>query len=213
MVHVKNYNPTNKKFTRNLEELVGTRTRKGHLNSEERTDKVLFETGELKKIIKDKIDSNGWVVDVDGTIYKCIFEQSIMTKPECTESELYLIPKQKTVVNVSLDKESKIYKITSIIGLNVGFFSVEGDATIVTTAETDTSQISIINQSAEVNINNDGVNITHNDTEISISDEGISLNGEVLNINNIKITMNPNALDNATKIFEEENDLTTSESG
>ena len=159
---------TNKDFKDNFVDLASNDVKKGHLVSQSRkSDDVQVVEGILKQIIKSRIDTNGWLVEVgDGTnthIYKCT-NPNYLQIPESTETDSYYVPKGTVKVQFIIDKYTKIYTITRIItNTLVPISSYDG-----------TLYISLNNNTKE---NNDV------DAVITMNKEDITLNGNVSIIN------------------------------
>lgn len=120
MTGTKKRSPTNKEFKKNFENFASKRMKKGHLNDsqERKSGDNTLEEGILVKIHRKKLYKNGWEVKVgtgkDAKTYMCSYDNGIVDIPDSTETKNYYIPKQKTKVEVSIDKKTKIYKITKI---------------------------------------------------------------------------------------------------
>lgn len=119
MVDSKRYDPTITRFQKHTKSFVSGKTKKGHLENEDReAGDVINEEGVLVRIIKKDIQGKGWKVKVDEKIYNCsYYGNSFLFLPNCTETDTYYIPKKECKVEVSIDKKSKIYTITKIKGL------------------------------------------------------------------------------------------------
>ena len=115
MVDSKRYSPTIKRFQEHTKNFVEGKTKKGHLTDEDRkADDHKREEGILKRVIINKIRSNGWEVKVDKKTYMCTYGDNIIYLPPYTKTKEYYIPKSKCKVEVNIDKKSKIYTITKI---------------------------------------------------------------------------------------------------
>ena len=119
MVDSKRYDPTITRFQKHTKSFVSGKTKKGHLNNEERKEgDVINEEGILVRIDKKQIQGKGWRVEIDKKPYNCsYYGNSFLFLPNCTETDTYYIPKKECKVEVSIDKKSKIYTITKIKGL------------------------------------------------------------------------------------------------
>lgn len=110
---------TNKDFKENFVDLASNKVKKGHLTKQERDvgDNQVVE-GVLKYIIKDRIEFDGWYVEVgsgkDKFVYHCA-NQDPFTIPDSTETETKYVPKKKTKVQFIMDKHNKIYTINRIL--------------------------------------------------------------------------------------------------
>lgn len=96
MVKTTSYSPTNKRFRSHFQDFASTKAKKGHLNNNERdTDEIKHERGVLVKIEKNKIDSNGWIVEVgQGEIKK---HMNAQTLPEYYPFQT--VPKQTYIIS------------------------------------------------------------------------------------------------------------------
>lgn len=169
MTGIRKRSPTNKEFKTNFQGLASTRTKKGHLtNQEKKASDNAVETGTLIRISKEKLYENGWEVQVgtdsDAVTYMCSYGDGVLYLPDSTETDVYYIPKEKTEVELVIDKQTKIYTITKINTLNKKPIALyENKLTISTNTNTNTN--SDVNTSIEVsnnsvNINSDIVTIT-----------------------------------------------------
>lgn len=110
---------TNKDFKENFVDLASNKVKKGHLTKQERDvgDNQVVE-GALKYIVKDRIEFDGWYVEVgsgkDKFTYHCA-NQDPFTIPDSTETETKYVPKKKTKVQFIMDKHNKIYTINRIL--------------------------------------------------------------------------------------------------
>ena len=129
---------TNVRARKNLKNIVS-----GHkIQIGNRDDPVQNQDGFLVKINKKKINSNGWIVDVEGKQYKCVYPSVARKIPKTTEKNGFLYPKvNKIPCEVFLDTISKKYTILGI--------SSEED--IVHTISNKASSISVTDDSIEVN--------------------------------------------------------------
>ena len=117
MVNSKRYNPTIERFRKHTQGFVSGKTKKGHLDDKKEDDKnSKKEEGILVRIDKRKINDNGWRVKVGNKTYDCSYGDNISYRPDCVETGHYLVPKKQCKVEVSINKKSKIYTITKILG-------------------------------------------------------------------------------------------------
>lgn len=120
MTGTKRRSPTNKEFKKNFENFASKRMKKGHLNDsqERKSGDNTLEEGILVRIHRKKLYKNGWEVKVgtgkDAKTYMCSYDNGVVDIPDSTETKQYYIPKKKIKVEVSIDKKTKIYKITKI---------------------------------------------------------------------------------------------------
>ncbi len=164
MVDTKRYTPTNERFRKHTQNFVSEKTKKGHLNDKEK-DKgdVSKEDGKLIKVNKKLIKKNGWIVKVDGKEYHCSYGDNIVFLPPCTEQGNYYVPKKECLVEVSLDKKSKIYTITRIkdpnkqpIEMINDSISLQGKGSAELVVESDKTKISGDSLEVEGDVNVDG---------------------------------------------------------
>lgn len=178
MTGIRKRSPTNKEFKTNLQGLASTKTKKGHLNNQEKkADDNAIETGVLVRIHKDKLYKNGWEVKIgtgsDAVTYMCSYSDSVLHIPDSTVTDQYYIPKQKTEVDVIIDKKSKIYTITKINTLNKKpLVLYEDNLMISTNTNTDTnSSVKTLIEISEdsINIKSDNIIITDsNNNQINL---------------------------------------------
>lgn len=115
MVKSNSYTPTNKYFRNKFQDFASSKTKKGHLNNTDEEEGSKNLTGTLVKIDKEKIYSNGWLVETsDKKQYWCSYGDGVVMLPEYTESSKYYTPKKKTEVNISVDEDNKVYILTRL---------------------------------------------------------------------------------------------------
>ena len=112
--------PTNKEFKDNFVALASNEPKVGHLTKQKRTgDDSQTVEGVLKYVLKNAIDSNGWVVEVgtgsDKSLYKCSNPLGVTSLPDSTETDEKYVIKGKIRTEISIDKKNKIYTIKRII--------------------------------------------------------------------------------------------------
>lgn len=115
MVDSKRYDPTITRFQKHTKSFVSGKTKKGHLNNEEReAGDVIKEEGILIKVDKNNMSGKGWEVKVGEKTIMCTYGDNIIYLPDCTLNGSYYLPKKECKVEVSIDKKSKINTITRI---------------------------------------------------------------------------------------------------
>lgn len=196
MTGIRKRSPTNKEFKTNFQGLAGTRTKKGHLNSQERkSDDVSRETGTLIRIHKKKLYENGWEVQVgtdkDAKTYMCSYQSGVLYIPDSTETEEYYVPKQKTQVEVDIDKKSQIYTIVKINSLNKKPIALyDSNLTISTDTNENTNkdvQASIEVSTKSINLKSDTVTVTDsNNNKIDLVKSNENLNNLQEEVTNLK---------------------------
>lgn len=150
MVIQKAFTPTNKRFQDHTKKFVGTTTRKGKLGGGERENtENMDENGVLVRIEKAKIYDNGWEVEVgqdeEKKTYMCTNNTGMLAIPDSIESAKYYTPKDKTLVDVSIDTVSNIYAITRIRSINNMYLTFkDSNLTIQASEESDKSDNSKI---------------------------------------------------------------------
>lgn len=172
MTGIRKRSPTNKEFKTNFQGLASTKTKKGHLNNqqEKKPSDNAKENGILVRIHKNKLYENGWEVKVgtgnEAVTYMCSYGDAVLYIPESTLTGKYYVPKQKTEVEVTIDKKSKIYTITKINTLNKKPIALyENNLTISTNTNTDTNS----NVTTSIEVSNDSVNIKSDNVTITDS--------------------------------------------
>ena len=164
MVDSKRYTPTNERFRKHTQNFVSEKTKKGHLNDKEK-DKgdVSKEDGKLVKVYKKLMKKNGWIVKVDGKEYHCSYGDNIVFLPPCTDKGTYYVPKKECLVEVSIDKKSKIYTITRIkdpnkqpIEMMNDSISLQGSGAAELKVEADKTKVSGESLDVEGDVNVDG---------------------------------------------------------
>lgn len=164
MVDSKRYTPTNERFRKHTQNFVSEKTKKGHLNDKEK-DKgdVSKEDGKLVKVYKKLMKKNGWIVKVDGKEYHCSYGDNIVFLPPCTDKGTYYVPKKECLVEVSIDKKSKIYTITRMkdpnkqpIEMMNDSISLQGSGLAELKVEADKTKVSGESLDVEGDVNVDG---------------------------------------------------------
>ena len=166
MVDSKRYDPTITRFQKHTKSFVSGKTKKGHLENEDReAGDVVNEEGVLVRIIKKDIQGKGWEVEVDKKKYKCsYYGNSFLFLPNCTETDTYYIPKKECKVEISIDKKSKIYTITKIKGLKTS----------------PNQQLISIIEGAKIDINGGGkASVSVKQEKTAISGDGLEVEGDV----------------------------------
>ena len=184
MVSQKRYMPTNKRFQDHTKMFVGTKTKKGHLNAEDKEKENTLTEGTLVRVLKAKIYEDGWEVRVGKSktakTYMCSYGDNIMYLPESNETELYYVPKHECSVQVSIDTKTKLYFITKIndpnkqpISMTADKISIQGNGSSAIEVTTDTVKAV-------------GELLSDKDVVVDSGDEKISLKGVNEEINSIK---------------------------
>lgn len=222
MVSNKRYMPTNKRFQDHTKKFVGTKTKKGHLDPNERSQKdVVKEDGYLVRVIKQKINEDGWEVkvgeDKDAKTYMCTYGDNILYLPDYTETAEYYVPKNQCEVEVSIDSKSKIYTITrmkdptkkpiTIADGKITLQTNDGNAAI-TVNETNITAIGEIVSNSDIKITTsdgeDDISLgkLHNDVQ-GILNDGLETTGDIIvkNVDDDDISLS--VLYNKVKSLEE----------
>ena len=198
MVKSNRYSPTNKKFKSHFENFASEKTKKGHLNKNDRdADDTTILTGILKRINRKKLYDNGWEVEVDKKIYYCTYSTNVMSIPTSTVTDTYFIPKNKCEVEIQVDKVSKIYTISRIKDVNLTPIALyDNVVTISSNTNTNTNNDS----TASISVTRTGVNLSG---EISISDD-VTIKG---NVSSPNITMLEEKISNLESQINSDNSL------
>lgn len=113
MVDSKRYDPSIKRFQEHTQNFVTGKTKKGHLNNDDRTaDDHKKLNGVLKRVHKKLFYEKGWEVYVDKKKYMCTYGDNIIFLPPYTETAEYYVPKKKCEVEITVDEKTKINTIT-----------------------------------------------------------------------------------------------------
>lgn len=174
MVKSNSYTPTNKYFRNKFQDFASSKTKKGHLNNTDEEEGTKSLTGTLVKIDKEKIYSNGWLVETsDKKKYWCFYGDGVIMLPEYTESDKYYTPKKKTEVNINVDEDKKIYTLTRL-------------------KDPTKRPIAFYDDKLEISVTDNKKNAKDNENKIEISKNNISLLGKTIadsfNANKISIT-------------------------
>lgn len=177
MGYGKNRKYTHKEFKDNFVDLASNSTKKGHLTSQSRNaGDIQFIDGILKQIVKSRIDSDGWIVEVgdksDKQSYKCTNPNPLII-PDSTETETMYIPKKKVKVKISIDKKSHVYNIVNID---------DGDNQVSLAKYRNTLYVSVDNNTknntssnAVITMTNNSINLDAKSITISNGDDEINL--------------------------------------
>lgn len=115
MVDSKRYDPTITRFQKHTKSFVSGKTKKGHLNKEERENgDVIKEEGILISVDGRDLLGKTWKVRVGQKDYMCSYGDNIIYLPECTKNGNFYFPKSECRVEISIDKKSKINTIIRI---------------------------------------------------------------------------------------------------
>jgi len=187
---------TNKNFKDNFVNLASNSTQKGHLTNQERSaDDNQTVSGILKHVIIDRIDTNGWIVEVgsgsNSSTYACTNPNPFLTLPDSTKTNTMYVPKNKTHVEISIDKQTKIYTILRVIG-----------ATSVLSNYQDTLKISIDQNNktnkdivAGIQITRDDIKLEANSITLKNANGTVDLIAEQeTQANQIQVLVNENIL-------------------
>ena len=174
MDNVHRRTPTNKEFKTNFQGLASTKAKKGHLNDQERKkdDKQSTE-GTLKRILISKIDDNGWEVVVgkgtDTHTYNCVNPLGglLIPESELSTNKLYYVPKNKTVVEVDIDKKSHIYTITRIRGQQIPLASFHDKLYLSVDSNTKTNK----DVNAEITMSKDDITLQADSVKVKDNDD------------------------------------------
>ncbi|MBR1610721.1 MAG: hypothetical protein IJ672_04415 [Methanobrevibacter sp.] len=174
MTGIKKRAPTNKEFKGHFQGLAGTRVKKGHLNNQEekKPEDNAKENGELIRIHKKKLYEKGWEVKVgtgkDAVTYMCSYGDAVLCIPDSNITEEYYIPKNKTNVEVTIDKKSKIYTVTKINSPNVKPIALYEDNLVISTnTNTDTNS----KEDTAIEVSKKSVNIKSSSVTITDADD------------------------------------------
>ena len=223
------HEPTNKQMKRGVQGLADTMPKKGHLTNQERKagDKQSV-IGVLVHIIKEKIDKNGWVVEVgtgkDKTKYNCVNGQGGLYIPDSTITDTMYIPKNKTEAYIEIDKKSKIYTLTKIIGDVIPLASYEDVLTISTNTNEKTNQdvnASVILTKDIINLKASSIVIQDGDgtevdllkqnqeiQELKASNKALQDDNETLKEQNESLLSKIEIIEDSIKAMSEEDDST-----
>lgn len=150
MVDSKRYDPTITRFQKHTKSFVSGKTKKGHLNNDEReAGDVTKEEGILVKVNKNNLYGKGWEVKIGEKTVMCTYGDNIIYLPDCTLNGSYYMPKKECKVEVSIDKKSKINTITRIKDSNKKPITMMNDGITLKS-----------NGEASITINNDTTTIS-----------------------------------------------------
>lgn len=196
MVKSNRYSPTNKKFKSHFEQFASEKTKKGHLNDNERDeDDAAILTGVLKRINRKKMYDNGWEVEVNKKTYYCTYTSNLMSIPASTVTDNYFIPKQTCEVEIQKDKVSKVYMIVKI-------------------KDTNLTPVALYDNVVTISPNTNTNTNKGNQASISVSKTGVVLSGNVsvsqsINVSGDVVASNINTLQNKVQELESQINDTT----
>ena len=190
MVDIRNYSSTNASFKDNFKRLAGTKTMKGDLNTSDGS--VIYDKGILKRIDKQKILQNGWIVEVSDKLYHCTNDSGTLMVPQYTESKQYYTPKESIQVDVSLDKTNKIYKLLRMrLSSTDGVSVVQSNGQLTLLSPSASSILPFLSSSDESETEKLRKQEKATGSAISLKDDDISLIGNVyINNTNIEDALN-----------------------
>lgn len=166
---------TNKDFKDNFVDLASNEPKLGHLTKQKKKDKSQIVEGILKYIIIDRIDTDGWVVEVgsksDKSTYNCTNPQWSLSIPSSNETQTMYVPKKKTRVEFSMDKKNKIYTIIRVIG-GKSVFSNYQDVLKISVDQNDKTNQDV---NAEITMTQESVQIDAKNIIINSNDKQIDL--------------------------------------
>lgn len=172
---VKHRRYTNKDFKDNFVDLASNKPKSGHLTKQKNKDKTKIVEGVLKHIIIDRIDANGWVVEVgsgsERSTYNCTNPQWSLSIPSSTQTATMYVPNKKTRVEFSMDKEHKIYTIIRVIGGKSAFSNYQDVLKISVDQNDKTNQ----DVNAEITMTSQDVQIDAKSIIINSDDKQIDL--------------------------------------
>lgn len=173
MVKSNGYTPTNKYFRNKFQDFASTKTKKGHLNHSDEEEGAKNLTGTLVKIDKDKLYTNGWLVETtDKKQYWCSYGDGVVCLPEYTESGKYYTPKTKTEVNISIDEDNKVYLLTRLKDPNkkpIAFYNDKLEISVNTNTDTNKKN------NAKIEVSKNDVNIKGNTVVESFKANNIAI--------------------------------------
>ena len=178
MVDSKRYNPSNKRFQEHTKHFIEGTTLKGHLNDEKKKKDKYKTTGQLIRVVRAKIYSDGWETKVDGKKINCNYGDNIVYLPPHTVTDLYYIPKKKCEVEISIDEKSKIHTITRIKDPNKQPISMTNDG--ITLEGKDGALLKVENNSVEATADGEAT--------LRITTDKVEVSGDNLSVqNDVKI--------------------------
>lgn len=187
---------TNKDFKDNFVDLASNETKKGHLTNQKRgaDDNQTIE-GILKYIIIDRIDSDGWMVEVgngsNSFVYACSNPQWSLNIPDSTITDTMYVPRNKTRVEFSIDKKTKIYTIVRIIGGKSSFSNYQDTLKISIDQNLKTNQ----DVNAEITMTQDNIELNADKIIVNSNDKQIDLvQSQINNANQIQILIGENTI-------------------
>ena len=190
MVDIRSYNPTNQYFKDNFQRMAGTKTMKGDLNASDGS--VIYDTGVLKRIDKQKILQNGWIVEVSDKTYNCTNDSGTLMVPKYVESTQYYTPTETVQVDVSLDKTHKIYKLLRMrLSNQEGVSVVQSNGQLTLLSPSASSILPFVNGVNESEASRQKKQAGADGSAIALRENSISLIGDVyINDTNIQDALN-----------------------
>lgn len=185
MGDIRNHSATNAYFKDNFKRLAGTKTKKGDLNTSDGS--VVYDIGVLLRIEKKKILQNGWIVEVSGKTYRCTNDSDRLTVPKHTESAEYYVPNDTIQVDVSLDKENKIYKLLRMrLSNEDGVSVVQSNGQLTLLSPSASSILPFVSSTHETKEETQKKQEKADGSAIALREDSISLVGKVY-VNNVNL--------------------------
>lgn len=185
MGDIRNHSATNAYFKDNFKRLAGTKTQKGDLNTSDGS--VVYDTGKLIRIEKEKILQNGWIVEVNDKTYHCSNDSERLTVPKHTESKKYYVPTETINVDVSLDTKNKIYKLLRMRLTNEdGVSVVQSNGQLTLLSPSASSILPFVSSAHETKEEAQKKQNKADGSAIALREDSISLVGKVY-INNVNL--------------------------
>lgn len=182
---------TNKHFKDNFVDLASNEPKIGHLTNKKKDKGSQNVSGILKYIIINRVESNGWIVEVgsgsDKTTYSCTNPQWALTMPDSNTTDKKYVPKHKTRVEISIDKKHKIYTIQRVINSKSAISNYQDMLKISIDQDEKTNS----NVNAEIKITADEIELGANSVNLKANNQKIDL---IKQSNQIQVLINDNLL-------------------
>lgn len=212
MTDIRKHAATNSYFRDNFKRLAGTKTQKGDLNTSDGS--VVYDVGKLLRIEKKKILQNGWIVEVNDKTYRCTNDSERLTVPKHTESKEYYVPNETVRVDVSLDKQNKIYKLLRMrLSNEDGVSVVQSNGQLTLLSPSASSILPFVSSSHETAEQTRKKQEKADGSAIALREDSISLVGKVF-VNNVDLeeTLNNTVTTASATQMETTNTIITSDS-
>lgn len=184
MKRKKSFRPTPHSVQNSMKIMTGNKTNSSvrdfgdDEDSDDKKNKNIQEkTGVIVSIEKNKINGNGWTVQVkNGTTYKCNCASNLYEIPKSKEKGGVLYPKEKVQCKIKINPVLRVNTITEIIGSKKKKEKLNIDKW--THKDQDTQVIASLKSA--ISISDGGITFNYDDkSKVTINEKGVKIQGKV----------------------------------